>query len=340
MAEWKENYTIGWHATLKSGEAGFVPHGDSRQKERQEEWKGGPPIDLVHLGNPGTNPLWAGTLTALPGGKAKIILVANVATGGPLMVGSYQELQPTGDNQDLPGFHTYNQGLVQQLEALARSDQNTSAVDALPNPPARSILGDMCWQDQGQTNNCGPFSFSTAMNYWFPYTNNPAEKNGALYAQSGNVDDTINGARTPRDIVKAAEKFKVNGRDNDAEELSKSRALKLIKLWIHAGIPVLILVKEEYTLSSYHWKTVAGYDGNRFFINNSGADLEIVISKRPVGVQFEEAPVGNDVDTLDTFFKKWKAAGGDIVDAFTSVDECTFIPVYPKDPQFASTLAR
>jgi hypothetical protein len=209
-------------------------------------------------------------------------------------------------------------------------------VDALPQPPARCLLpGDMCWQDQGQTNNCGPYSFSTAMNYWMPYTNNPDGKNGALYAQPGNVDDTINGARTPRDITNAAQRFHMNGRDNDAEHLDKARGLKLLKLWLWAGAPVLILVKEDYNLRSYHWKTVVGYDGNRFFMNNSGADHEVITANRTPGVEYEHAPVGNDVDSEGAFWDKWKAAGGDIVDKFTSVDECTFIPLYPEDTMYS-----
>lgn len=340
MAEWREDYTIGWHGFMASGEAAFSPYGDSRQKDRQERWKGGSPIDLVHLGNPGTDPMWAGTLSALPAPRAKILLMHNPPSGGPMVVGSFQELRPTGANQDLRGHHTFDNALIQRLAALRRDSPPTSAVDALPNPPARHLLGDMCWQDQGQTNNCGPYSFSTAMNYWFPYTNNPARKNGALYAQRGNVDDLINGARTPRNIVEAARRFRMNGEDHDAEDLDRARTLKLLKLWISAGVPVLILVKEEYTVSSYHWKTVVGYDGNRFFMNNSGADFEIIVSRRQPGIQYEQAPVGNDVDSEAAFYNKWRAAGGDIVDAITSVDRCTFIPLYPTDAMFASTSAR
>ena len=103
------------------------------------------------------------------------------------------------------------------------------------------------------------------MNYWMPYTNNPGEKDGHLYAQPGNVPDAINGARTPANIVTAAGRFRQYGRDNDAEDLDRTRAIKLVKLWINASMQVLILVKEEYNLWSYHWKTVAGYDGDRFF---------------------------------------------------------------------------
>jgi hypothetical protein len=127
----------------------------------------------------------------------------------------------------------------------------------------------------------------------------------------------------------------MNGRDNDAEELNRSRALKMVRLWLTAGVPVLILVEEEYNVWSLHWKTVVGYDGNRFFMNNSGADDEVIRAKRTPGIDYEHAPVGNDVDSDTAFFNKWKSAGGDVVDLITSVDECTFIPLFPKDPMFA-----
>jgi len=337
MSEWKDNYNIGKFFPLKKGGLGFFPHGSNREKERQEQWKGTVPktIDLVHLGNPGGDAMWAGTISALPSDKAKLHMIHN-GPHGSLHVGSYNEIAPTGKNQDFPGHHVYNQSLVRLLLALPASDQPGSEIDALPAPPTRCLLpGDICWQDQGQTNNCGTYSFSFVMNYWMPYTNNPARKDGALYAQPGNVDDTINGARTPDDIVNAANKFKMRARDNDAEELNRPRALKLLKLWIQAGVPVMVLVEEEYNVWSLHWKTIVGYDGNRIFLNNSGADAEVIIAQRTPGVNYVNAPVGNDVDSETAHWNKWKAAGGDILDLITSVDECTFIPIFPNDPMFS-----
>ena len=161
-----------------------------------------------------------------------------------------------------------------------------------------------------------------------------------MYAQPGNVDDFVNGARTPGNIVEAAPSFRMNARDNDAEELSRARAMKLLKLWIKAGVPVMVLVEEEYNVWSLHWKTVVGYDADRVFMNNSGADDEVVLAQRTLGVLYEEAPVGNDVDSQTSHFNKWKSAGGDIVDLITSVDECTFIPMLPNDAMFSGGAAR
>jgi len=340
MAEWREDYEPGRVLVRSNGELGYFPYGDHREKERQERWKGGAPIDLVSWGNPGGDPMWIGTLSALPTDKAKLLLVHDTPHG-PLNAGSFNEVAPTGANQEWHGHHLYDAQRVALLNALPSSDQPHGAVDALPSPPGRCLLpGDICWASQGQTNNCGPYSFAAAMNYWMPYTNNPARKDGALYAQPGNVDDTIGGARTPADIVNAAHRFHMHGRDNDAEELDRGRALKLVKLWLQAGVPVLILVEEEYNLWSLHWKTVVGYDGNRFFMNNSGADNELVRSNRTPGIDYEHTPVGNDVDSATAFWRKWKAAGGDVVDLITSVDECTFIPLYPTDPMFAAAEVR
>jgi len=231
---------------------------------------------------------------------------------------------------------------VAKLSALKTSDQGNSAIDALPNPPARFFLpGDMNWQDQGQTNNCGAYSFATAMSYWFPYTNNAGAKNGAFYSDTSRVPSVINGARTPANVADAAKKFNMNGVDHDAEELDKTRALKLLKLWVSAGVPVLVLVKEDSAagffdkLVSYHWKTVVGWDGQKLFMNNSGGDQENEMSLRKPGFDYEHGPEGNDMDPIDTHYEKWKLAGGDIVDLLTSVDECTFIPIYPKAPEYA-----
>ena len=58
---------------------------------------------------------------------------------------------------------------------------------------------------------------------------------------------------------------------------------------------------------------------------------------RTPGVDYDTAPVGNDVDTEDDLYVKWRAAGSFIVDDIgSSVDECTFIPMYPKDPRFGA----
>jgi len=355
MAEWREDYKLGIRGTGQDGKPGFWISGHPLDKDIQERWKGRSTLaDLVRLSTPGGVPLLVGTLSALPSAKAKIVARKSVAsdsaaagTSDKIVVATWNELAPAGRNLDLPGLHQYDRALVEKLSALEDSDQGNAAIDALPAAPGRFLLpGDMNWQDQGQTNNCGAYSFSTAMNYWFPYTNNAGDKNGAYYSDTNRVPSVVNGARTPANIVEAAQRFQMNGRDNDAEELDKVRAIKLLKLWVSAGVPVLVLVKENSAagfftkLVSYHWKTVVGWDGDRLYMNNSGGDQENDISLRKPGFDYEHGPVGNDMDPIDTHFEKWEAAGGDIVDLLTSVDECTFIPVYPKAPEYAGDRVR
>ena len=345
MVDDRDDYAIGQLLPLRKGGLGFFPHGDHRLKERQERWLGREPLSLVRFDDAdGGTPRWIGTLSAIAAPTVKLVLVHG--TRGRLHAGSFRGITTTDatappTNLELPAHHTYNAALVEQLLSVPRRRQDPSTVDALPEPPERSLLsGDVCAHDQGRTNDCGPFAFAAAMNYWFPFTNNPVAKSGSWYAQPGHVDDTVNGARTPHDIVKAAKKFAVNTRDNDAERLDPVRALKLLKLWIHAGVPTLVLVEESYNVWSLHWKTVIGYDANRFFFVNSGADNELVVSERTPGVDYENAPIGNDVDSHEAHWKKWKSAGGDIVDLFTSVDACTFLPVIPDDPMFGGDRAR
>lgn len=351
MADQRQDYTLGRQLPRASdGKTGFFIFGTPHDKDQQERWNGGqPPIDLVKLSSPGGVPLLVGTLSALAAGKAKLLAFHSVTsdtkaagTSGPIVVATWNDLAPSGKNVDLAGLHRYDKALVQKLEPLKTSDQKNSSIDALPAPPARFFLpGDMNWQDQGQTNNCGAYSFSTAMNYWFPYTNNAGAKNGAFYSDTSRVPSVVNGARTPANVVEAGKKFNMNGVDHDAEEIDKSRGIKLLKLWVSAGVPVLVLVKEDSAagffdkLVSYHWKTVVGWDGDKLFMNNTGGDQENDMSLRKPGFDYEHGPSGNDMDPIDTHYQKWKLAGGDIVDLFTSVDECTFIPLYPKAAEYA-----
>lgn len=339
MVEQRDDYVLSFAGTSTKGEPGHWIFGKPEEKDKQERWKGKTPggAELVKFGG-----LWVGTLSLPPSPKLKLMLVK-----GGIGVGSYNELVKGADNLQLTGYHLYDKAKVAKLASITASEPKKSEVDALPAPPARFILpGDCCWQDQGQTNNCGAYSFSTAMNYWFPYSNNPKGKAGPFYSNTSNVPSVVNGARTPANIEDAAKKFNMNGTDHDAEELDKGRALKLLKSWVAAGVPTLVLVKEDSAssgfekLSSYHWKTVVGWDGDRLFMNNSGGDQEVLDKLRKSGFDYDHSPVGNDVDPMDTHWDKWVAAGGDIVDFFTSVDECTFIPIWPKDGKFGGDKAQ
>jgi hypothetical protein len=92
-------------------------------------------------------------------------------------------------------------------------------------------------------------------------------------------------------------------------------------------VPVIVLVKEGDSAADLHWKTLAGYDRNRFFFNNSGGDNDIDIPG--VNVSRYNAPVGNDVDSDQEFWIKWTDGGEGITGAY--LNKRTFFTLYPKD---------
>lgn len=345
MAEWNENYSIGVPGVTADNEPGFWSYGNYTNKDQQEFFDNPrKPLSLVRFCTFGENPILVGTLSKLPGNKCKLLLVYD-KSGTTVNATSLNEIAPTGVNQQFKSHHTYNQELVQKLEAIDAEVSKNSIIDALPNPANRCLLpGDMCWQDQGQTNFCGAYSFSTVMNYWFPYTYNPLEKEGKYCSDTKIVPALFNGARTPAHIETAAKNHNMNGVDRNGEGLEKSRAIKLIKLWIQAGVPVVFLVNEEPhsgiidNIANSHWKTLVGWDGNRIFMNNSGGDREVLTKNRDAGIDYEHAPVGNDVDSEEAFYEKWYEVSS-LADLVTSVDSCTFIPLYPEDTKYASSKA-
>lgn len=346
MAAWNDAYSIGYSGkTQDTNEPGFWSYGKYSDKDSKEFFDDPrSPLPLVTFCTSGGNPILVGTISKLPHKKCKLLLAYD-KSGTIVYATSLNEIEPKGVNQQFKSHHTYNQELVKKLEAIDAEVSKNSIIDALPNPPSRCLLpGDMCWQNQGQTNFCGAYSFSTAMNYWFPYTYNPLEKEGKYCSDTKVVPAMFNGARTPANVETAAKNHNMNGVDRNNEDLEKSRAIKLIKLWIQAGVPVVFLVNEEPhsgiidNIANSHWKTLVGWDGNRIFMNNSGGDREVLIRKRDPGIDYEHAPVGNDVDSEAAFYEKWSETSS-LADLVTSVDHCTFIPIYPKDAKYASAKA-
>jgi hypothetical protein len=349
MAEWQEDYTIGYYEYSEDGEYGFFIYGDHRQKDQQEKWtaqsSGTAPIRMTNFALSGSDPMWIGTLSELPGIDEAKILLEHQASGGTLFCGSFNQVVDTGSNIIVPSHHVYKRDLVQRLLTLPTDNISPASIDTFPDPPPRILLpGDICWHDQGQTNYCGLYSFAGAMNYWRPYESNPLEHGAMWYHNYVDYLLVPYGARTPAMIEDACNKFDMNGRNCDAEELyensDRQRAMKLLKLWLWAGVPVLVLVEESYNLLSLHWKIIVGYDGNRFFFCNSGGDDEFHLTRRAAGIDYEHAPIGNDVDTPNALYNKWSDSGGGIADALSSVDTCTFIPIIPNDPMFAGDEVR
>jgi hypothetical protein len=277
-------------------------------------------------------------------GKAKVLLLQKREhqPNEKHAVASFNELVPTSSNR-IVTHHMYNGAMVDALLAIAPTPEGPDRINALATAlPRRFLLpGDVCWATQAHTSHCGPFSFAAAMNYWHPFTNNRWKQNGEWYVDR--TEYLPGGARTPKFILDAAEEFGMQARINRAEKLERVTADKLLKLWILAGVPVMFLVAEEAGdptfMPDFHWKLAVGYDGDRLFLENSGADLEL---SRPGATDvYWYAPVGNDVDLWSDHDPKWekptKGVAGAIADVFTSVAARTFIPVYPKDGRFRGT---
>ncbi len=339
VARWREDYEVGAYR----GER-FHPHTNPAQKKRQEEWSALMPIlpELASFPTAARAPRWVGTLSAVPDDASCKLLIVE----GDAHVASVNKLRARG-NVALPGHHLYDLGLVRALLDISPSDAQAERLDALPDPPAACHLpGDIPWHGQGQTPHCGPYCLAAAACYWFPHSYHPGADGGAWFAE--HTPSGPGGSRSPgqlREALRTVDGLRQRGlftRDGDADNLSRGRALKLLKLWIQAGVPVIVLVKEKEwsaainALMVYHWKLLVGYDEGRFYFLNSGAEREIDTRFRQPGVEYEKAPVGNDVDSADHFYEKWNRAGGDLVDAFSDVDRCTFLPVVPMDPRFAA----
>ena len=348
MADWNDRYVNGYSGrTAKNNVPGFWNYLNHEKKDKQERWdRNRAPIPLAEFSTVDNSPVLIGTLTHLPADRCKLLLIHKKG-GVRVVASSFNEIAHTGENLFLPSHHTYDIDMTTVLAAMTPQPENEEdlVIDAFPEPPRRCLLpGDACWQDQSPAKApmyCGTYSFSTAMNYWLPYTYNPLGKDGKYLSDNDMVGGFRNGASTPRHLIEACTRQRMNGVDRSAEYLTRQRAIKLLKLWIQAGVPVVVLLNEKpnrkfiAAMSGGHYKTLVGYDGDRLFFNNTGMDFEVIKSRRDAGIDYESAPIGNDVDSEDMFWKKWKGYSK-LADWFSDADKCTFIPIYPKRALFSS----
>ncbi len=246
--------------------------------------------------------------------------------------------------------------------------------------PVKSFLqGDIIPQSQGSTNWCGPYSLYHACSYWFPHIYNPRHRNGAWFSQ--NIKDVASTwLHTVADILTfgltslaidifahdrapgtlqvtleagaralgfSSETFKFGN-------FPKQDALKELKKWIYAGVPVIVAVDElmdkgDGYFGGEHYKVLVGFDDNAvldytnddgtigsttgaFYFINSGLkgenrdNLDVLPRNlREDHSSYDEVPIGNDVDSYDIFWEKWKTGG---LKTFTDNYWC--LPIYPK----------
>jgi hypothetical protein len=285
--------------------------------------------------------------------KGKVLLVLEPTRGATPTekhaVTSYNEIVRAGANV-VVSHHTYDGPLVDVLQRLT-DHPGHDEVDILLrrySPPPRALLpGDVSWQTQKQTEHCASFSMASAMNYWFPLTNNGWRASGETWVKRIHQMIGDSGA-TPAAVVEAAPAWSMNARFRSGKHLDDDRAERLLKLWLWAGVPVIVNIVEGGKQGFWgagkhdgrHFKLAVGYDGDRYFFQNSGIDWER--AKNAWTVALSTAPLGNDVDMRAAFLAKWNAVtegvAGTFVGMFTT--DRNFIPVYPKDRRFRGTSAR
>jgi hypothetical protein len=362
MADWRGRYKIGDYIDPPACTK-FYTFSHFSKKDEQETWSGKKPLPaLAEFGIDKSIQLLIGTTSHMPEPECKLLLVHKNKEGHSVNAGSFNKIAQSdhdhAGNRVFTSNHTYNEDLVKRLMQITGKPSNSEFDRAGFTPPKSAFLlpGDICWQNQGQTLLCGTYSFSMAMNYWSPFKYNPLEIDGrAMFA---NCEVPIlwisSEVSTPDQIVKAAEMHDMFAKVQSGENLSRDRFFMLVKLWLSAGVPVITLVNEKpvnnvgsnlwpgVNAAGGHFKVLIGYDSLLFFINNSGMDQEYEKSKRTPGIQdssYEFAPVGNDVDSEVGLYEKWRAYSN-LTDALSSANECTIIPVYPKDSVFAGKESR
>ena len=250
------------------------------------------------------------------------------------------------------------------------------------DPPAKAFLqGNVVQQRQEQTRWCGLYSLAHAFSYWAPLRYNPMGDNGQwagehikdgwtstwlhsllTYASAGLIpavvsiftDDPSPGT-LQETMTLGARFYGFSFQGYTYESLGKSEALKQLKRWIHAGVPVIVTVDElmdkgDGHWSSEHYKVLVGYDddaklryldddGNEhtstgaFYFQNSGGQGELrgdpdVLDPdlRENHPDYDAVPIGNEADSYTVFWEKWKTGG---IPTFS--DSLWCLPVYPLD---------
>ena len=248
------------------------------------------------------------------------------------------------------------------------------------DPPTKAFLqGNVVQQHQQETRWCGLYSLAHAFSYWAPLRYNPMGDNGQwagehikdgwtstwlhsllLYASAGLIpaavslftDDPSPGT-LQETMTLGARFYGFSYQGYSYESLGKDEALKQLKRWIHAGVPVIVTVDElmdqgDGHWSSEHYKVLVGYDDHAklrytddngiehiadgaFYFQNSGGQGELRADPDVLDAELREnhadyniVPIGNEVDSYTVFWKKWQTGG---IPTFSDSHWC--LPIYP-----------
>ena len=250
------------------------------------------------------------------------------------------------------------------------------------DPPTKAFLqGNVVQQHQQATRWCGLYSLAHAFSYWAPLRYNPMGDNGQwagehikdgwtstwlhsllLYASAGLIpaavslftDDPSPGT-LQETMTLGARYYGFSYQGYSYESLGKDEALKQLKRWIHAGVPVIVTVDElmdqgDGHWSSEHYKVLVGYDDyaklrytdddsiehisdGAFYFQNSGGQGEVRADPDVLDAELREnhadyyvVPIGNEADSYTVFWKKWETGG---IPTFSDSHWC--LPIYPVD---------
>jgi hypothetical protein len=250
------------------------------------------------------------------------------------------------------------------------------------DPPIKAFLqGNIVQQHQESTRWCGLYSLAHAFSYWAPLRYNPMGDNGQwagehikdgwtstwlhsllLYASAGLIpaavslftDDPSPGT-LQETMTLGARYYGFSYQGYSYESLGKDEALRQLKRWIHAGVPVIVTVDElmdqgDGHWSSEHYKVLIGYDDDAklrytddngiehigdgaFYFQNSGGQGELRADPDVLDAELREnhpdyyvVPIGNEADSYAVFWKKWETGG---IPTFSDSQWC--LPIYPVD---------
>ena len=227
-------------------------------------------------------------------------------------------------------------------------------------PSKAFISGDIIRQYQQNTNDCGTFSLALAASYWSPFIYNTLKRNGRWVSQ--HHGDWKPGTWQGHMCHKAGWfGFYRGARVLDTDSTSRDKGIRTLKRWIACGVPVIVNIDEEQDTDLFigeHYKVLVGYDddaelgyykkdgtevrirGALYFANSGAKGLDepdntqgksvgkivdgIANTRRENHELYQNAPIGNDVDSYRAFFYKWKHGG---VGAFT--DDLWYLPFFP-----------
>ena len=223
-----------------------------------------------------------------------------------------------------------------------------------PLPKKAFLQGDIIRQYQQETSNCGTFSLALAASYWNPFTYNPMQRNGKWMEDEHGDWPSWTGQGTMEDV---AAELGFNNRSNtlDEDDTSRAKGIAILKKQIARGVPVIVNIDEyqdTYTFKGEHYKVLVGYDDDRvlhytkpdgsigsvkgalYFANSGAKGLDegnpnkfvdgIANTRRENHADYDNVPIGNDVDSYKAFWYKWKHGG-----YWPVTSDLWYLPFYP-----------